>query len=669
MRAEELVLLHTPGRPAVAADGTVVVAVSTPDVELDRYRGNLRRLTPGRSSELFTLGPRDSAPALSPDGSTLVFLRARESGPSQLFAIPSGGGEPRQLTDHPLGAGPATFSRDGKRIAYLAAVPERGRYGTDPDVGSEAEPPRRINWMNYRRDGRGFTLDKPEQVHVLDLDSDVDLGARPRRLTDEPGIVSGPVFLPDGRLVYARTVAPDLPRCELVTLADGDAKDDPEITGAEVGGAATQPVGVVVVQAAGNVTQLVSRGDDLYYLGAEFDGIDVAGRTTGLWSVPATGSGLRRLTGDDVEIDGSAAPVPIGSVVLVSVLDRGTVSLRAVPQRGSRSELTDLPVVIGGERVVTSFDAARASKAESPSDGITVAAVVADPGTAGEVLRLLIADDGTILDPERPLTDLSADLRSAGLARHLQFAATAPDGYPVHGFLVLPEGQGPHPVLLVIHGGPHAAYGWGLFDEAQVYAAAGYAVVLPNPRGSAGYGQEHGRTVLGRLGTVDVDDVLALLDAALERADCDSDRVGVMGGSYGGFMTSWLSAKAPERFTAAISERAVNAWDSFAGSSDIGYFFAENYTGPDRESQWKASPLAYADDIGLPLLIIHSEHDWRCPVEQAQRLFVALKRRGAEVEMLLFPAEGHELSRSGRPRHRLARFQAILSWWDRHLSA
>jgi dipeptidyl aminopeptidase/acylaminoacyl peptidase len=132
-------------------------------------------------------------------------------------------------------------------------------------------------------------------------------------------------------------------------------------------------------------------------------------------------------------------------------------------------------------------------------------------------------------------------------------------------------------------------------------------------------------------------------------------------------MTSWLAAQAPDRFTAAISERAVNAWDSFAGSSDIGFYFAQAYVGADRDSQWSASPLAYADEIQLPLLIIHSEQDWRSPLEQGQRLFVALKRRRHEVEMLLFPGEGHELSRSGRPRHRQQRFQAILSWWQRYL--
>jgi len=191
--------------------------------------------------------------------------------------------------------------------------------------------------------------------------------------------------------------------------------------------------------------------------------------------------------------------------------------------------------------------------------------------------------------------------------------------------------------------------------------------VLGNPRGSAGYGQPHGRAVVGAFGTVDVDDVLALLDEALTRPECDPTRVGVMGGSYGGFMTSWLCSHVPNRFTAAISERALNAWDSFAGSSDIGYYFAQAYVGADRDAQWAASPLAYADRIDIPLLIIHSERDWRCPLEQAQRLFVALKRRGAEVEMLLFPGEGHELSRSGRPRHRRQRFEAILAWWDRYL--
>jgi dipeptidyl aminopeptidase/acylaminoacyl peptidase len=231
-----------------------------------------------------------------------------------------------------------------------------------------------------------------------------------------------------------------------------------------------------------------------------------------------------------------------------------------------------------------------------------------------------------------------------------------------------PAGEGPHPVLLLIHGGPFFQYGWNLFDEAQVYVAAGYAVVMGNPRGSAGYGEAHGRAVMGNVGEVSATDLLALLDAALAGdPSLDRDRVGVMGGSHGGFMTTWMAAHHGDRFRAAISERAVNAIDSFTGSSDIGWFFADDLYGPDRAGQVAQSPLTNADRIDIPMLLIHSEQDWRCPVEQAQRLFVALKRRGVPVELLLFPGEGHELSRGGRPRHRVARFDAILDWWSRHL--
>lgn len=247
-------------------------------------------------------------------------------------------------------------------------------------------------------------------------------------------------------------------------------------------------------------------------------------------------------------------------------------------------------------------------------------------------------------------------------------SATAPDGHPVPGWLIRPAGAGPHPVLLMIHGGPFFQYGHTLFDEAQVYAEAGYAVLMGNPRGSSGYGEAHGRAVVGNVGEVSATDVMALLDAALA-ADpgLDRHRVGVMGGSYGGYLTTWLAAHHGHRFRAAISERALTAVDSFLGSSDIGWTFVDDLFGPDPVRQAAQSPLTYADQITIPMLIIHSEQDWRCPVEQAQRLFVALKRRGTPVEFLLFPGEGHELSRTGRPRHRVARFEAVLDWWSRHL--
>ena len=198
----------------------------------------------------------------------------------------------------------------------------------------------------------------------------------------------------------------------------------------------------------------------------------------------------------------------------------------------------------------------------------------------------------------------------------------------VHGWVLKPAGTGPFPVVLMVHGGPFAHYGWTLFDEAQVYAGAGYAVVMGNPRGSAGHGESHGRAIVGDFGNLDSQDVLALLDAALQDPDLDGDRVGVMGGSYGGFMTTWLVGHT-DRFRAAISERACNAFDSFEGSSDIGWFFVPVYNGTDPARVAAQSPLSYVDRIRTPMLLIHSEQDSRCPIEQAQRLFVALKQRNA----------------------------------------
>jgi dipeptidyl aminopeptidase/acylaminoacyl peptidase len=221
-------------------------------------------------------------------------------------------------------------------------------------------------------------------------------------------------------------------------------------------------------------------------------------------------------------------------------------------------------------------------------------------------------------------------------------------------------------VLLTVHGGPFAQYGWTLFDETQAYVEAGYAVLQCNPRGSSGYGQEHGRVIKEHMGELDADDVLAFLDEALLDPSLDDTRVGLMGGSYGGFMTTLLLGRT-DRFAAGISERAFNDPVSFVGSSDIGFFFADQYVGTDPERIAAQSPIASAHMITTPTMVIHSEEDWRCPLEQGTRLYVELKRRGVPTELLLFPGEGHELSRAGRPKHRLARLEHVLRWWARWL--
>ncbi|MDQ7991739.1 MAG: prolyl oligopeptidase family serine peptidase, partial [Propionicimonas sp.] len=292
-------------------------------------------------------------------------------------------------------------------------------------------------------------------------------------------------------------------------------------------------------------------------------------------------------------------------------------------------------------------------------NGVVVAAA-ATAVTPGEVAVLG-------LEP-RVLTDFAAGLREVTTIHPTrELVAASPDGGEVHGWVLLPDGDGPHPVLLNIHGGPFACYGPSFFDEAQVYVEAGYAVVMCNPRGSAGYGEAYGRAIQGSFGDRDMADVLAFLDHALATVPgLDAGRTGVMGGSYGGYLTAWLIAH-EHRFAAAIVERGYLDPRSFVGSSDIGWFFAHAYNTADPAAMDAQSPTLLADRVRTPTLVLHSEQDLRCPLAQALRYYAELKLAGVDTELLVFPGENHELSRSGRPWHRRQRFDAILDWWSRHL--
>jgi dipeptidyl aminopeptidase/acylaminoacyl peptidase len=274
--------------------------------------------------------------------------------------------------------------------------------------------------------------------------------------------------------------------------------------------------------------------------------------------------------------------------------------------------------------------------------------------------------------PQR-LTDFSASFRAAaGVLPATETIATSVDGYPVHGWIVKAVNYDPaksNPVMLMIHGGPFASYGSYIFDEAQVMAAAGYTVVMCNPRGSAGYGQKHGQAIIGDLGNLDHKDIIAFLDHALATVPgLDADRVGVMGGSYGGYMTAWLLGH-ETRFKGGVVERGYLDPSAFVGSSDIGWFFVKNIHGADTTEWERQSPTTYVDKVVTPTLVIQSEQDLRCPIAQALRYYTELKLRGVDTELLVFPGENHELSRSGRPLHRKARFEHILTWWAKHLPA
>jgi dipeptidyl aminopeptidase/acylaminoacyl peptidase len=527
--------------------------------------------------------------------------------------------------------------------------------------------------------GVGYTADKPVQLYLVEVpelddeprvapsgralkvgspgreaadsaesgpvgDTDADAGTllpRARQLTFAPTDHNGESFSTDGRFVYF-----------VAALHEGSDQDlEAGVYRVSVSGGEPEPV-----KAANSGRQTVDAvrqsgdGKWLFYLAQELgeSGQDFVARNTALYVMPSDGGNAEVLSDvETMDLAGSAGGLELRGPDSVLLLNnaQGTVELLEFGAAGKHS------LLVHGDRVVTG----------AASAGSSVVVSFSDASTAGD---LAVLEDGQL----RLLTDYSADLRlQAEIIEPRELTFASADGYPVHGWLVLPPGKGPHPVLLNIHGGPFAQYTVALFDEAQIYAAAGYAVLMCNPRGSAGYGQAHGRAIKEKMGTVDMQDVLSFLDGALAKfQELDGGALGIMGGSYGGYLTAWTISQ-DHRFKAAIVERGFLDPVSFIGSSDIGWFFGGEYTGNSDEQMAAQSPMATVRSVRTPSLVIHSEEDLRCPVEQGQRYFTALKQQGVDAAFLVFPGENHELSRSGTPHHRKQRFEEILRWWARYL--
>ncbi|KAA9150992.1 S9 family peptidase [Microbacterium lushaniae] len=660
MRADDIEALVSLGRPALARDGSfAVVASSRPDIAANRNVGQLWRMDlPDGDPRRLTRGTADAAPEITRDGTRVGFLRADTKNRPQVFVVASGGGEPVQATDAPSGVEAFAWSPDGTRLAYTARIAEDGRYGTVEGLDATAEAPRRITAIRWNANGLGYLADRPARLFVVDapdVDAEPFYEPAPRvlaegedapvkpvvaseavALTEGPVSWGAPTWTADGRelLVVPDVLeqnAPDLRRPVVaVTVHDGSTRE-------VVGTTANLDVNDVAVADDGTVFLLAN---DVGPRGLDFVAPGVA-----LWIVEENGP---RILTDPETIDlgevGSQA-TPIGSDVLVQDRTRGRVRLLRVTRDGGVTE------VLGGDVEVAGVAAA----------GERIVASVSTPESLGELVLI----DGA--GSPRVVTDFGAALERAGLVAPRELEVPARDGYPVHGWIATPEGEGPFPVLLQIHGGPYATYGVHAFDETQVLVDAGYAVVYCNPRGSAGYGRAHGRAIRGAMGTVDYTDIMDFLDGALAADErLDAGRVGVMGGSYGGYMTAWIIAH-ESRFAGAIVERGFLDPVSFQGTSDIGTFFGDEYVGTDPDAMRAQSPMAVVDRVSTPTLVIHSELDFRCPLEQATRYYSALKRQGTEAEMLIFPGENHELTRGGQPRHRVERFAAILEWWRRHL--
>lgn len=700
MQPRDIRHLITLSAPAITADARrALVAASRPSEEADRNVGQVWQValdaddsaasTEGAGdaapapSRRLTRGTADASPQLSPaagEGAEqlLAFLRPDADGTAQIHVIDPGGGEAVQVTDAPLGVTEFTWSPDARTLVFRARVPEQGRYGTVEGIVPGAEPARRITTTRWHANGLGYMLDRPTHVFAVDAP---DPAAEPsyayapspgspaspparvpapaRQLTSGPDDHTAIVVDAAGERVLAvRDQAADPQgqlrdlRTRLVSLPlDGEGEE--QLLLDERDGFTIHALGML---ADATPVMLASQ---------PVEGRDAIAPDVALWLLAEQGP-LRLTDPEELELAAAGGTLAtVGDEVLVHHRTRGRVHLHLVGRDGSRRPAIQGDVEVGGARAVRR------------GEEVHVLASAATPTSAGELLRAVVPARAEAAAPEAPaaqqLTDVAAPLRASGLVTPVELELTGRDGYPLHGWAAVPEGEGLHPVILMIHGGPHAQYGVAVFDEVQTLVDAGYAVVYGNPRGSAGYGREHGRSIRRRMGTLDFQDVIDLLEGALS-ADArgelapgggsrlDPERLGVMGGSYGGYLTAWTIAH-DHRFAAAIVERGFLDPASFQGTSDIGSYFGDEYVGTDPEAIRRQSPFAHVDQVRTPTFVIHSEQDLRCPLEQGTRYYTALRRAGVEAEMLIFPGEHHELTRSGRPRHRLQRFDAVLEWW------
>jgi dipeptidyl aminopeptidase/acylaminoacyl peptidase len=627
--------------PRISPDGKrVAYVVSRVDRDANEYKANIwiASLDGSETTRQLTFGERrDVEPRWSPDGTRLSFTSNRGGGAMQLYVMRlSGGGDAHKLTDQKEDVKQTAWSPDGSRIAFVARV--RADYY---DIEDERKrPPRRITRLFYKLDNEGWTVDRPNHLFVVSSDG----SAAPTQLTSGDYENEKPTWSPDGsRLAFVSSRHPDW---------DIEPSSDIYVVRASGG----EPVRLTAADGFCESPSWSPAGSTiaLRYAAGVFD----SPKHTQLAIIPAEGGKPSVLT---TSLDRNCGPYPelrepiwFGSSLVFAVEDHGNTHVYRVAVNGQPPE-----AVVRGELAVTGYDAI----------GDAIVYTASTPTSLSELYAggRRLTDVGESFCAEREL---------CGAER---FTAVSPDGSEVDAWMIRPvgfEAGKRYPLLLNIHGGPFTQYGNKFFDEFQVYAGAGYAVVFSNPRGSSGYTEAWGRAIRGPVeggpgwGSVDYADLMAVVDESIKRFDfVDPQRLGVMGGSYGGYMTSWIVGHT-DRFKVAISERAVNDVISESAASDIGIWFkaitgAHYWEQP--EAMWRVSPATYAKNVTTPLLIIHSENDLRCPVSQGEDLFIRLRILKRRVEFVRFPAESHELSRSGSPFHRVKRFEIILDWLGQHL--
>ena len=634
--------------PQITPDGAAVYyRRAWFDREADEIRGAIRRVDRDGGDRAFTQGTTDRLPRLAPDGSALAYVSDRDK-KARLVLLRLDGGEGELLGDAYAKIVALAWSPDAKRLAFVATAAHDA--ATARQYHDEKSGARHIRGLPFKSDADGLLDGTRKQLFVVDAD-----GTQLRQLTNGDFDVAGPSWSPDGtRIAFSARVEPSETQTAIADICMVDAAS----------GALTR-----VTQGTGPMMLPAFSGDgrDIAFIG-HHHGDDGGGRFNyELLVVPAAGGTARSLSaaldrsvgdsiGGDLRSGASCAPqwLPGDREILVQVCDDGSTSLRAFMRDGS-----GVRTVAGGERQIFAFSAAAQTNA--------LAIAYSTPVVPNEIA--LIESYGA----ERVLTQSNPWLAEKTVVAPKRYRPRAGDGTVLDAWLLAPPAakENAPPLVLEVHGGPHGAYGATFFLEFQVLASAGIAVAYGNPRGSQSYGHAYADAILGDWGGIDVDDVLCILDGALAQGRFDAARIGVAGGSYGGFMATWLLGHS-DRFAAGVSMRAVNDFISEIGASDMGWFLEKElqatYEADAGRTLFERSPMRAAASITAPLLVEHSERDFRCPIDQGEQLFTILRRMGkTNVEFVRFTDTGHEMSRGGKPRSRVLRLRAIVQWFVRHL--
>lgn len=636
----------------ISPDGHRIAFVQSrvhPDAKKDTYESHIWMVSAdGGKSKQFTFGAgRDLNPRVSPDGESLLFVSSREpekKNGAQIWVIPTSGGEARQVTDVKGGIDDPQWSPDGRKILFGSADIN------DPKDEKKKSDVKIVRRIFYKLNGEGYFHNKRQHLFVVSAE-----GGKAKQLTKGEFDCGAARWSPDGKhIAFITSLSPDA---------------DLEITRH-----------IYVIPATGGKPKVIAKGKGPYETPSwSPDGKSIAAlghdmkksfsTNTHIWTVPSTGGHLKDImAGFPRSVENSVnADCRVGSPNPGSIWSPDARSIHFYALWGPACHIHSIDVKSGkvdrvtrGEFTVDSFSLSR--------DGSKMAYTRMTPVTPNELWFW----DGK---SHRKLVDSNAEfLATRHLSRPEHFTLKASDGGEVDGWILKPVGLKAGqkaPAILQIHGGPRTAYGYGMSHEFQFQAASGFAVFYCNPRGSAGYGEDFAHAVVNHYGDRDFEDIMECVEYVVRHYGfIDPKRIGVTGGSYGGFMTNWIVGHT-KRFAAAVTRRSISNFYSFYGTSDIGYFFdQEEITGrpwDNTKEYLKRSPITYVEKVETPLLIIHAEEDFRCPIEQAEQMFVALKRLKKEVELVRFPEETHELTRSGKPKHREENQKHILRWFDTHL--